>query len=212
MSRGELATARRPRPSARHRPACRAWRRLFGWPGETLISRRRAWTLLSSIRRGSLGEAAERLGPAPRWQRGGPLRRGPASLAWVGGENVAVLPGPPGGRRVVTRSAGVGPPRGGVGIAAWIAGWSVDARWRWERCSASCVAWGVVEAGRRRAVSCAALVVTDRAGGVEGVVGRWQTGDAVGASGWLVVSRGAFSDRCSWARSYEDLWIVERAD
>jgi pimeloyl-ACP methyl ester carboxylesterase len=23
---------------------------------------------------------------------------------------------------------------------------------------------------------------------------------------------GAFSDRCSWARSYEDLWIVERAD
>ena len=42
------------------------------------------------------------------------------------------------------------------------------------------------------AVSCAALVVTDRAGGVEGVVGRWQTVDAVGASGWLLVSKGAF--------------------
>jgi single-stranded DNA-binding protein len=67
-------------------------------------------------------------------------------------------------------------------------------------------------AAPRRAVSCAALVVADRAGGVEGVVGRWETVDAVGASGWLVVSRGAFSDRCSWARSYEDLWIVERAD
>jgi len=43
-----------------------------------------------------------------------------------------------------------------------------------------------------RAVSCAALVVTDRAGGVEGVVGRWQTVDAVGAPGWLLVSKGAF--------------------
>jgi len=40
--------------------------------------------------------------------------------------------------------------------------------------------------------SCAVLVVTDRAGGVEGVVGRWQTVDAVGASGWLLVSEGAF--------------------
>ena len=43
-----------------------------------------------------------------------------------------------------------------------------------------------------RAVNCAVLVVTDRAGGVEGVVGRWQTVDAVGAPGWLLVSKGAF--------------------
>jgi len=62
-----------------------------------------------------------------------------------------------------------------------------------------------------RAVSCAVLVVTDRAGGVEGVVGRWQTVDAVGASGWLLVSGGAFSDRSSWERSYEDLSVVQRA-
>jgi len=62
------------------------------------------------------------------------------------------------------------------------------------------------------AVSCAVLVVTDRAGGgVEGVVGRWQTVNAVGAPGWLLVTKGAFSDRSSWERSYEDLSIVERA-
>jgi hypothetical protein len=62
------------------------------------------------------------------------------------------------------------------------------------------------------AVSRAVLVVTDRAGGVEGVVGRWQTVYAVGASGWLLVTKGAFSDRSSWERSYEDLSIVEWAD
>lgn len=42
-----------------------------------------------------------------------------------------------------------------------------------------------------RGVSCAALVVTDRACGVEVVAGRWQTVDSVGASGWLLVSVGA---------------------
>jgi hypothetical protein len=55
------------------------------------------------------------------------------------------------------------------------------------------------------------LVVTDRAGGVEGVVGRWQTVDAVGASGWLLVSEGAFFGPVLVERSYEDLSVVERA-
>jgi hypothetical protein len=41
-----------------------------------------------------------------------------------------------------------------------------------------------------RAVGCAVLVVTIARWGVEGVVGGWETVDAVGASGWLLVSRG----------------------
>ena len=71
--------------------------------------------------------------------------------------------------------------------------WLLCANSRWERClrlawPEACRGW----AAHCRAVSCAALVVTDRAGGVEGVVGRWQTVHAVGAPGWLLVSKGAF--------------------
>ena len=67
-------------------------------------------------------------------------------------------------------------------------------------------------AAPRRAVSCAVLVVTDRAGGVEGVVGRWQTVDAVGHPDGCWCPGVPFSDRSSWEHSYEDLSIVERAD
>ena len=117
---------------------------------------------------------------------------------------------------MVTRSAAVGPSRGGVPLSHNpLPAWS-ERRRTLPMGALLCILRGLTRgrgwAAPRRAVSCAALVVTDRAGGVERVVGRWQTVHAVGASGWLLVSGSAFFGPVPLVRSYEDLSIVERAD
>jgi len=97
---------------------------------------------------------------------------------------------------MVTRSAAVGPSRGGVPLSHNpLPAWS-ERRRTLPMGALLCILRGLTRgrgwATTCDAVSCAVLVVTDRAGGVEGVVGRWQTVYAVGASGWLLVSGGAF--------------------